>query len=274
MTAYACEAELGRGPHGVVWRARSLRPPVRAVALKRLTSAAGAAAAETAAELDHPHVVPVLDVVRDGGVATVTPLARGGSLAALVFERGALEAPEVAALGAALAGALAHAHRLDVVHGGVKPANVLLCDDGAPRLADFGVARSDPPARPGRDVAPYCDPACVAGAGHRPESDVYALAAVCYQALAGAPPFTGPNAEAILAAAHAGVVRPLDEAAPGTPPALAAAIEEALDRDPAARPDAEAFAAALRAAAGVPGWPRVRGLDATELRRVALGGTG
>jgi serine/threonine protein kinase len=92
------------------------------------------------ARLDHPHIVPLLDVVDcAAGVALVMEYAAGGSLAELLGQR-RLTAGQLVHLAAPLADALAYAHSCGVVHADVSPANVLFTDDGRPLLADFGLS--------------------------------------------------------------------------------------------------------------------------------------
>ncbi|CAN5770421.1 hypothetical protein BH24ACT3_BH24ACT3_01040 [soil metagenome] len=254
IAGYRLEGRLGQGGTGEVWRARTTGSLSQVVAVKRLR--AGIADADALrgeamalAKLDHPHVLRVLEVVDDGaGVAVVMQHARGGSLADLLAERGPLEAGQVVAVLAPLADAAASAHRNGIVHGDVKPANVLFTSDGQPLLSDFGAA-----GRPGDDAGPagtvgYVAPEVGAGSVPTAGSDVYALGVVCYQALTGALPHQGATDAEVMAASTSGRRRPLSEE-PGVPAALAVLVEQALDPDPATRPaDAEAFAAGLRAA--------------------------
>ncbi|MCU1453386.1 MAG: Serine/threonine protein kinase, partial [Acidimicrobiales bacterium] len=257
VAGYRLEAPLGRGSGGTVWRARRPGPIARAVALKRVGAGAGPTAiddlrreAAVLASLDHPHVVAVLEVVADPpGVALVMPLAAGGSLRDLLDDRGTLTPGETVAVLAPVAEALASAHRRGIVHGDVKPANVLFTSDGEPLLSDFGVARFVGPAEPGAPVAGtagYLDPA----RRHAPvdaRSDVYSLGVVAYEALAGRPPYAGPKAAAV-AAADAGIHVPLTSVR-SVPGALASVVEAAIDREPLARPSSAAdLAAALRGA--------------------------
>ena len=177
------------------------------------------------------------------------PLARGGSLRHLLDECGTLAAGQVVAVLAPIADALASAHRRGVVHGDVKPANVLFTSDGEPLLADFGVARHlGAPAvahLPVRGTAAYLDPALLDGAEPAGASDVYALGVVAYEALTGRPPHRGTDAE-VLAAADAASHQPL-AAAPSVPADLAAIVDAALARDPRRRPSAGELSAGLRA---------------------------
>jgi hypothetical protein len=254
---YDLEHQIGAGAAGTVWKAHRRGPVARIVALKRLRAGSGAAdlarmrrEATVLTELDHPHVVRVLEVLHDGdGVAIAMQYAPGGSLADLLAERGRLTPGQVVAVAAPVADALASAHRRGVLHGDVKPANILFTSDGEPLLGDFGVARtlglvtSDQIS----GTAEYMAPELLDGAQPDPRADVYSLAVVCYQALTGRPPYTGAVPLAVARAADAGVHERLEEVA-GVPEPLALVVEQAMDRDPARRfAAADEMARALRA---------------------------
>jgi Protein kinase domain len=255
---YELERQIGTGASGTVWRAHRRGPVDRVVALKRFRVGAGSRDLERLrreatllTELDHPHVVRVLEVLHDGdGVALAMQLATGGSLSGLLVERGRLAPGEVVAVAAPVADALASAHRRGVLHGDVKPANVLFTSDGEPLLSDFGVARTLGATTSDHvsGTPEYVAPELLDGARPDPRADVYALGIVCYEALAGQPPYRGPTPIAVVRAADTGHHPRLESLAPA-PEALAAAVERAIDRDPARRfGSAEAFAQALRAA--------------------------
>jgi hypothetical protein len=257
---YELEAQLGSGSSGTVWRAHRTGPVAQTVAIKRLRPGADRGELErlrreavVLADLDHPHVIRVLEVIADGdGIAIAMQYAPGGSLADLLAERRRLEPGEVVAVAAPVADALASAHRRGVLHGDVKPANILFTSDGEPLLSDFGVARAA-----GRAVtaehgvagtAEHLAPELLDGVPADPRADVYALGTVCYEALAGRPPFTGATPLAILRAADRGDHPPL-AAMPDVPPPLAMVVERAISRDPAARHETAAdLARALRGA--------------------------
>ncbi len=279
---YELEDLVGRGTAGTVWRAHRPGPVTQVVAVKRARITAGTQAAtrlrdEAAvlAELDHPHIMRVLDVLDDGDdVAIVMPLARGGSLRDLLAERGSLTPGQVVAVLAPVAAALGSAHRRRIFHGDVKPANILFTSDGEPLLSDFGVARSlVAAADPSQEVAgtaAYLDPELLATGHPEPRNDVYAVGVVAYLALTGRLPHTGPSAEDILAAADAGDHPSLlDDRS--VPAALAEVVESALARLPEERPPtADDLAAELRGA--VP--PTVVGLPGTALAPVPVDRSG
>lgn len=297
---YRLDALVGRGTTGAVWQATRLGALAHVVAVKRARAAGPAGAGEEVAdrlrreaailaELDHPHIVRVVDVLDDGdGVAIVMSLARGGSLHDLLVERGRLTAGQTVAVLSRIADALGSAHRRGVLHGDVKPANILFTSDGEPLLGDFGVAQHLLPGLPGlagldgssrsavEGTTGYVDPELVATGVPEPRGDVYGLGVVAYLCLTGRLPHAGSDSHAVLAAADAGDHPPLADA-PGVPPALAAVVESALARDPAARPaTAEELAQALRAAvpAGevvLPGTPLAahEDVDVDEVEREA-----
>jgi hypothetical protein len=185
-----------------------------------------------------PHVIGVRAVVVDGDDAVlVLDHAGGGSLATVLAVRGRIDAPEVVTVLAPLAAALAAAHARGLVHGDLTPANILFAADGRPMLADFGVAHAVglAPAVVEGTVG-YVAPEVIAGATVSTvstASDVYALGAIGYAALAGQPP--EPGAEGST-----------DGGIPvAAPAALVDAIESALATDPLDRPGAAALAAAV-----------------------------
>ena len=259
---YELWARIGTGATGAVWKAYRRGTPTGVVAVKRLRAARRPSRADrrrlryeatVLARLDHPHIVRLVDVVDDaGGVAVVMELAPGGSLDALLAERSQLSPGEVVAVAAPVADALAAAHRRGVVHGDVKAGNILFAADGRPLLADFDVSHS-PWSTAGDEIvgtAGYLAPELLAGEPPDPRSDLYALGAVCYEALAGYVP---------LAAATPGHGAPMSDLGP-----LAGPVEQALARDPRRRfGSADAFARALRAAvpAGEVRLPRISGAD-------------
>jgi eukaryotic-like serine/threonine-protein kinase len=262
LPGYDIDELVGFGGSGEVWRARE-QASGDVVALKRVRSAGAAAAASGAAgalgeptqrlqreaallaTVQHEHVVRLRSVVPIAdGLVLVLDYAEGGSLTALLAARGRLSAGEVVTIGAPLAGALAEVHARGLSHGDITPGNIVFDGAGKPLLADLGVASlaGEQGVAVGA-TAGYADPAGFGSAGtggpRLAAGDVHGLAAVCFAALAGVPPYleTDPSVAQAL--------RPL---VPGAPAGLVAAIESALDPDPAARPDAATLGRALFAA--------------------------
>ncbi|MFD0428156.1 serine/threonine-protein kinase [Streptomyces zhihengii] len=200
---------------GEVWQA-SDEVLGRPVALKLLLGEhadAQAAArfrleAQTAARLNHPHVVAVFDFgTWDGRFYLVMELIPGRSLAEeLTAAGGRMLAPErVAAVAAQTAAGLASAHRQGIVHRDIKPGNLLSDPEGTVKIADFGIARfvNDPSAAlttTGQIVGTslYLAPERALGRTAEPASDVYALGCVLYQLLTGQPPFRADTPTATL----------------------------------------------------------------------------
>lgn len=242
---------LGEGASAVVYAAHDVLLD-RPVALKipRLPLGAEAGAAEriaqevrTAARLHDWHIVTIFDVVEDyRRPMIVMERVNGRTLAALLRERGSLPLAEAVAIGEQIARALAAAHAGGIIHRDVKPSNVLVSDAGAVKLTDFGIARAlaNEQARltqTGMIVGSvfYLAPELMAGAEPTPAVDLYALGAITYQMLCGAPPFGGSD-PVTIALAHATQPVPSVRGIPGIPLALARLIEKLLAKTPADRP--------------------------------------
>jgi serine/threonine protein kinase len=260
LAGFVIDELIGFGGTGEVWRAHDAATG-ETVALKRLrTRGAGATArlrreADVLASVAGPHVLGVRRLVVEGDEAVlVMDYAPGGSLATVLGVRGQLPAREVVTVLAPLAAALAAAHARGLVHADLTPANVLFTADGRPLLADFGVAAAIGTRRDAVEgTVDYLDPVVLEGAPASPASDVFALGAIGFAALAGQPVWGLGTADQIAGRAAFGLRAALDELAPGAPAALVAAVESALAGDPDDRPDARAFGhAVLRACAAAP----------------------
>ena len=151
IPGYEVEAVLGRGGMGVVYRATHLRLN-RPVALKMLLAGAFARKtererfrreAEVVAGLNHPNVVQVYDAGEHDGHPYFTMELVGGGTLSRKLAGTPLPAREAAALVATLADAVRAAHAVGIIHRDLKPANVLLTADGTPKVADFGLARTE-----------------------------------------------------------------------------------------------------------------------------------
>ena len=244
-------AELvGRGAMGDVWRAHD-EVLTRDVAVKQLSGLHphGVAEARIAARVRHPNVAAVHDMIKHGGSHwLVMDYHRGGTLAALLRRRRRLPSPVAAALGLQLLAALEAVHDAGLVHCDVKPANLLLDEDGRLVLIDFGIAEAGGddlthPARQDGDVVgspAYMAPELVRGEVPRPPADLWSLGATLYTAVEGHSPFPDGDAAATLAAVL------LD---PPAPARLAGRLEPLLAhllvKPPAARPSHDAIRATL-----------------------------
>jgi eukaryotic-like serine/threonine-protein kinase len=195
------------------------------------------------AELDHPHLLPLLDSGLDGGLPyLVMPLVEGTSL-----ERtpGPMAPERVRRIGAAVADALAYIHGRGILHRDITPGNILLDRDDGVFLADFGIAKAwDGPSLTTENYVPgtagYLAPEQAEGHGASSASDVYALGLVLLEALTGVREYSGtPFERAVAAAARS----------PYIPPALGAPwcaiLRRMTDRDRVKRPTVEEVRALL-----------------------------
>jgi hypothetical protein len=200
--------------------------------------------AELVRRLDHPGIVPLLDLQDDGtDLVLVMPFMPGGTLADRVAANGPLPATQVEYLLDALLDALAAAHRGGVIHRDIKPDNILFDTSGRPALADFGVATA-------RDLTAgltatgtivgtptFMAPEQARGEPATTASDVFALGATMLFALTGAGPYGDGDAHAVLWRAGQARVAPLPASAPLL---LRRRLRAMLDRRPARRPSAAA----------------------------------
>ncbi|MCU1455395.1 MAG: Serine/threonine protein kinase [Acidimicrobiales bacterium] len=217
------------------------------------------AEAVAAARLAHPSIVSIYDTFRDGSVeAIVMELVLGTTLRTRLDEHGALAIPEVLAIGAQIADALADAHRCGLVHRDVKPANILLSVDGRVLVADFGIAKAAESADLTTDglmvgTAKYVAPEQVEGKAVDGRTDIYALGIVLYESLCGRAPFVGENdAATALMRLHAPPLRPRQMRA-GIPRPVEDVVLKAMAREPNQRyQDAVALRTALVAAGADP----------------------
>jgi serine/threonine protein kinase len=244
-------AELvGRGATASVWRARDELLD-RDVAVKRFDGrhSHGVAEARIAARVRHPNVAAVHDLVQHGGSSClVLDYHGGGTLASLLRGGRRLPPPIVAALGLQLLAALRAVHAAGVVHCDVKPANLLLGDDGRLVLIDFGIAETDggEPAHPARrdgDIVgspAYMAPELLRGDPPRPPADLWSLGVTLYAAVEGRSPFPQGDVAPTLAAVL------LDPPAPALVAGrLRPLLAWLLAKEPAERPSHDAIHALL-----------------------------
>ena len=275
---YRIERELGVGGMAVVYLARDLQRD-RDVALKVLRSEVDALSGaerfnreiRVAARLVHPNILPLLDSgVTDGHLWYTMPFVDGESLRDRLKREKQLSLDESVRLTSEIADALGYAHAQGILHRDIKPENILLAA-GHALVADFGIARAlgDPGQRitstglalgtPG-----YMSPEQSSGEHDLDaRSDLYALASVSYEMLAGEPPFTGPTAQAVIARRLSLPAPSVRVIRPGIPESVDAALQRALAPVPADRFATTAeFAHALTTAANdtgiTPRGPRAR----------------
>jgi eukaryotic-like serine/threonine-protein kinase len=248
---------IGEGGMARVYLARDLRHE-REVALKVLRPEIAASLGgdrflreiRIVASLQHPNVLPLFDsgVAGDSASGTevlwyVMPYVQGESLRAKIEREGRLSLEEVVRIGDDLAGALDYAHGRGVVHRDVKPENVLL-SGGHAFVADFGVARAvDLAGTPGATAIgiamgtpTYMSPEQAAGeADLDGRSDVYSLACVFYEMLAGTPPFGGVTPREIMAKHALEPPLPIRRERPDLSPVVEAALSRGLAKAPGGR---------------------------------------
>jgi serine/threonine protein kinase len=253
---YRLRHVVGSGGMGVVWEAWDERLE-RRVALKQLHRQSGASTAEAelanrramrearlTARLNHPHAVPVFDVVeQEGQLWLIMQFTPSITLADVLKTGGPLQPQEAAQLGAEVASALAAAHAVGIVHRDVKPGNILIADDGTALISDFGIAHALGDATLTtrglvHGTPAYLAPEVARGGEADFASDVFSLGATLYSALEGTPPFgTDVNSIALLHRVASGQFP-----SPQRSGALRPVILEMLSSDPEARPSMKTVA--------------------------------
>src|SRR5258706_3276916 len=211
-----------------------------------------------AAGLQHPNILPVYDSGDAGGTLYyVMPFVEGESLRDRLDREPQLPVDDALQIAKEVAEALAYAHDHDVVHRDIKPENIMM-SGGHGIVTDFGIARAvsaaggDKLTQTGLAIGTpaYMPPEQASGSGHVDRrSDIYSLACVLYETLAGQPPFTGPTAQAIMARHSLDAVPRLKIVRDAIPDELEVVIERALEKVPADRYQTSGeFAKALTAA--------------------------
>jgi tetratricopeptide (TPR) repeat protein len=197
--------------------------------------------AKLGASLNHPNLVAVFDTATDDeGVLIVMEYVDGQPLSRLL-RRGPLRPEEVSRMVSELGDALDHAHAQGVVHRDVKPGNVLIREDGVTKLADLGIATASDGTRITRSgtvlgTAAYMAPEQLDGRGAGPPADIYALAAIAFEALGGRKPREGRTPMEIAHKIASDPAPDLRDAWPKAPKAAAEVLKRGMAYDPEDRP--------------------------------------
>ncbi|MFI6793776.1 serine/threonine-protein kinase [Nonomuraea sp. NPDC050383] len=284
---YRLLSQLGQGGMGTVWRAMDellrqevaikevrLPPDLDEASRAELTERTLREARAAATLRSHASIVTVHDVVLDGGRPwIVMELVRGRSLDRAVRDDGPLPPHQVAAIGLRMIDALTAAHTSGILHRDVKPANVMLTDDGRVLLTDFGIATivgDNGLTQTGMLTGSpgYIAPERLRGEAEGPLADLWSLGATLFAAVEGSPPFARPNQAAALAAVLMQEPAPFRLAGP-----LAPVLSAILEKDPARRCSSDEAAGWLDAVSrgdttAGPTRPRKRTMPGRSSRRV------
>jgi eukaryotic-like serine/threonine-protein kinase len=259
---YRIERHLGEGGMASVYLCEDLKHD-RKVALKLLKPELAAVLGgerfvqeiKTTASLQHPHLLPLFDSgVADGFLFYVMPYIEGETLREKLNRETQLGVDEAIRIAREVLDALQYAHEHGIVHRDVKPENILL-HGGHALVADFGIALAVSAAAGGRmtetglslGTPHYMSPEqATAEKEITPRSDVYSLASVLYEMLAGQPPHVGGPAQQVIMRIITERARPVSEFRKNVPPNVVAALDKALEKLPADRfESAKAFSEAL-----------------------------
>ncbi|WP_405810069.1 serine/threonine protein kinase [Streptomyces sp. NBC_00210] len=270
IASYLVESEIGRGGMAVVYRAKDLRLD-RTVALKLLAPELArndtfrqrfTHESRVAAAIDHPHIVPVFEAGETDGILYIAMrYVAGQDLRALLDRKGPLSVQAAGRIAAQVASALDAAHDHDLVHRDVKPGNILVAagtDSDHPEhvyLTDFGLTKKSLSLTGFTTVGQfvgtldYVAPEQISGRPVDGRCDVYSLACVVYESMAGAPPFQRDDDMALLWAHQYDPPPPLTGQRPDLPSAVDDVLAKALAKSPDDRFDScLEFVTALRVA--------------------------
>jgi serine/threonine-protein kinase len=263
---YAIRYELGRGAMGIVYCAQD-QILGRNVALKKLPGDLREDAdlirrfkqeARALARLSHPHIVQVYDFVQDCDRAWIAmELIEGHDLADHLENKGMIPINETVRLATQMSEGLAYAHERGVIHRDFKPANVILSDDGAAKITDFGLAKtaqSSVHTQVGSILGSpaYMSPEQTQGKAVDAHSDIYAAGVTFYQMISGRLPFTG-DFESIIAQKLTQSPVPLSDLNGDLPKQLKDMVSQMLAKEPHRRPhNMNQVAEVLRSVSGRP----------------------
>jgi serine/threonine protein kinase len=230
----------------------------RTVAIKTLVHSFGAAPqqkqflreAQIVGQLSHPAIVNLFDVgVEETGIAYLVMEYVNGRTLQQVLAESPIPWPRACSWAADLATALGRAHHSGIIHGDVKPANIMITEDGEVKLSDFGIARfATQVSGSGRIMGTpaYLAPEQIMGEPHSTRSDLFSLGIVLYQMLTGVPPFDGSSVAAVCAQILSADPVPPSKRNPGLPSGLDHIVMRCLAKKPEDRyPSGDALAASL-----------------------------
>ncbi len=256
ISHYRIEAELGRGGMGVVYRARDERLR-RDVALKILPEERAGhadrrarilAEARAAAALNHPAVTTIYEVGEEGDQLFIVMELLAGQTLRAVLQQGPMQPLALIRMAAQVAEGLALAHANGVVHGDIKPENIILLADGRVKLLDFGIARQfaeetatltraleQTPSGQIAGTVAYMAPEQLRGNATDARADLFSLGVVLYELVAGRRPFLGPTGMALISQILDDNPAPVTQAATATPSELGRIIHKLLEKQPDSR---------------------------------------
>jgi eukaryotic-like serine/threonine-protein kinase len=252
---YEVVSFVGAGGMGEVYRARDARLE-RDVALKvlspRLASDPEALGrfireARTLSQLSHPNVCTLYDAGQDGATHFIVMEFLEGRTLAAQLARGQLAIDQAVEYALQIADGLSKAHAIGVIHRDLKPANVMLTTDGFVKILDFGLSKNldtggsvnttlvTAGSGPVVGTIAYMAPEQTEGARADVRSDIFSFGVMLYEMLTGVRPFDGANVVSTIRRINDATPRPPHEMRPDIPPALAAVIAKALEKDPTHR---------------------------------------
>ncbi len=237
---------IGQGGMGSVYRGID-RQTGKTIAIKALRNDIGDITttvierfereAEALRRLNHPNIVQIVATVDEGGRHyLILEYVEGGSLAQLLQHQPQMPIKQVVQIALDIADALTRAHRLKIIHRDIKPHNVLIADDGTPRLTDFGVAHLDDRTRltqSGSMVGTYAylSPEGCHGEDLDERADIWSFGVMLFEMLAGQRPFGGANPGATITAVLSKPTPDLSLLRPDVPPRMVALINSMLQKD-------------------------------------------
>lgn len=239
---------LGGGGMGMVYRAEDTRLG-RQAALKFLPASMGRdleakerflREARAASVLDHPNICTVFEIGDDNGRSFIAMAYYPGKTIEQLVSRGPLEIEQAIEWGLQVCRGLAAAHQKGIVHRDVKPANIIVSEEGTPKILDFGLAKSENAGLITQEgmvlgTAAYMSPEQAAGRNVDHRSDIWSIGAMLYEMLSGSRPFPGEYPQAILYGITNLDPEPLSALRPGLPMHLVQLIEKSLAKDVNAR---------------------------------------